>query len=120
MFRDPSYAKILRIAAIAILVGLALATIVPASARPVTGLQHDIEHGLAFMLAGFGLALAFETSMAWMLFAAVSFTLALECAQIPLPSRHARLQDFIVDSIGICLGIVLARLGKSVLPRLQN
>jgi VanZ family protein len=106
--------KYLRILAITLLVGLVLVTVVPASERPVTGIQHHLEHGLAFFVAGFCFALAFEFSIAWTLSAAVAFTLALECLQIPLPSRHARLSDFVVDTIGICVGILLARYAKNL------
>lgn len=111
--------KYLRVLAVLLLAGLVLITIVPASERPVTGLQHDIEHALAFMTAGLCFALAFEMPTTWMVGAAVAFTLALECLQIPLPSRHARLEDFIVDTIGICLGLVLAHFGKGRPPKTQ-
>jgi VanZ family protein len=107
--------KYLRILAIAILVGLVLVTVVPATERPVTSLQHDLEHALAFLVAGFCFALAFEFPIAWTLSGAVAFTLALECLQIPLPTRHARVEDFVVDTIGICLGILIARFGQNLM-----
>jgi glycopeptide antibiotics resistance protein len=120
MQRDHLTMKYLHILAVAILVGLLLVTIVPASERPLTGLQHDIEHWVAFFIAGFCFALAFELPIPRTLSAAVAFTLSLECLQIPLASRHARFEDFIVDTIGICLGILIARFGKNLLPRLQT
>jgi len=112
--------KYLRILAVSILVALVVMTVVPASDRPVTGIPHDLEHGLAFVAAGFCFAVAFDMSLSWLLCAAAGFALALECLQIPLPTRHARLEDFVVDALSIMLGIVLARAGKTLLPRFQT
>ena len=36
------------------------------------------------------------------------FALALELSQIPLATRHARFEDFVVDAVAACLGIVIA------------
>jgi VanZ family protein len=37
----------------------------------------------------------------------VIFSGAVEVAQLFVPGRHARLSDFIVDSISICIGPML-------------
>ena len=42
--------KMLKAASWVIILGLVIVTVVPADERPVTGLQHDIEHFLAFVL----------------------------------------------------------------------
>jgi VanZ family protein len=49
----------------------------------------------------------------------VVYTVLLECLQIPLPTRHARLEDLMVDCLAICLGIVLVRVGRSCVLRFQ-
>jgi VanZ family protein len=103
--------KFLRVLALLLLALLVVLTIVPANDRPVTGLQHDLEHIGAFLLPGLLLGLSLGWRTRSLLLAAIVYTLALECMQIFLPTRHARLQDFIVDSIAICAGIVVARLG---------
>jgi VanZ family protein len=36
---------------------------------------------------------------------ALAFALLVELSQIPLPSRHARMSDFIVDIVAIWFGI---------------
>ena len=102
------FVKILRAANWFIILGLVIVTVVPADARPVTGIQHDFEHFLAFGLAGttFGLAYAWRVQLN--LLSAVVFSLALELIQIPLPTRHAGFEDFVVDAAAACAGIVLA------------
>ena len=42
------------------------------------------------------------------LVALLSFTATIELAQLWAPGRHARLSDFIVDALGIGVGIGLA------------
>lgn len=99
--------KILRAPSWCIIVILAVLSIVPASERPVTGLPHALEHLLAFGLAGLTFALAYSGRLRAFLAGAVAFALALELSQIPLPTRHARLEDFVVDAAAACLGILL-------------
>ena len=103
--------KYLRIFAWLLVLGLVITTVVPASERPVTGIQHGYEHFLAFGFVGFVFALAYlERPFIFLMLAAPAFTLALELVQIPLPTRHARLEDFIVDAVASCVGIALAHL----------
>ena len=108
--------------AIAILIGLILLvlTVVPAAERPVTGLQHDVEHFAAFALCGMLVAGSFGAKTWLLLLAGTGYSLLLECLQIPLSTRHARLEDFIVDSIAIAIGILFVRLSKRYLLRLQS
>jgi VanZ family protein len=107
---------------LAILIGavLLIVTVVPAAERPFTGLQHDVEHFAAFALAGILFAASFEITTTRLLLAGAGYTLMLECLQIPLPTRHARVEDFIVDAVAICCGIVVARLGRNYMLRVQS
>jgi VanZ family protein len=102
--------KILKIAARLVVLGLILVSVVPAAERPVTGLQHDLEHFLAFGFAGLIVALAYPQRLLLMASAAVAYTLALEIIQIPLATRHARIEDFAVDAVGACAAILLVYL----------
>src|SRR5690349_12254288 len=88
---------------------LVITTIVPANERPVTGLQHDFEHFCAFASAGLIFGLAYAWQLRTLLLSAVVFSLLLELSQIPLPTRHARLGDFIVDAAAVCLAILVAQ-----------
>jgi VanZ family protein len=100
--------KTLKAASWLIILGLVIVTIIPADERPVSGLQHDLEHFVAFGLAGFTFGLAYAGHLGARCLSAIVFTLALELSQIPLATRHARVEDFLVDAVGACLGIVVA------------
>jgi VanZ family protein len=101
-------AKTLKALSWLVIVGLVILTIVPADERPLTGLQHDLEHFVAFGLTGFLFGLAHAGYFRLLCLYAILFTLALELSQIPLATRHARVEDFIVDAVGACLGIAAA------------
>jgi len=87
---------------------LVILTVIPAVERPVAGFRPSLEHFLAFGVAGLIFGLAYPQHLRVNLFSAVAFALALEVAQIPLPTRHPRLKDFIIDASAACLGIVIA------------
>jgi VanZ family protein len=105
----------LKAASWVMILGLVIVTVVPGDERPITGLQHDIEHFLAFALAGLTFGFAYAQSLRVNLSSAFVFALALELSQIPLATRHARLRDFIVDAAGACLGIVIAHLCRKTI-----
>jgi VanZ family protein len=92
-------------------------TVVPVAERPETGLPHDLEHFLAFALAGMAVALAYPSRGPVLVPAAFAFTLVLEMMQIPLATRHARVEDFAVDALGACGAIVTAYLARHVWRR---
>jgi VanZ family protein len=100
-----------------LVLGLVVATVVPASERPDTGVQHGYEHFLAFGFTGFIFALAYSQRPMLLMPSAIAFTLALELLQIPLPTRHARLEDFLTDALASCVGIGLAHLSARILQR---
>jgi GNAT superfamily N-acetyltransferase len=100
--------NILKAASWLVAIGLVIVTIVPANERPVTGIQHDLEHFSAFGLAGLLFGLAYFRHLRALFFGAVIFALVLELSQIPLSTRHARLADFVVDAVAACLGIIVA------------
>lgn len=103
-------ANVVRRCLIALATALLISTVVPAAQRPYTGLQHDLEHVGAFLLPGFLLGTAFRIKIPFLLLIGTAFTLALECIQIPLPTRHARLEDFAFARVAACVGVLIARL----------
>ena len=105
--------KYLRILAWILVVGIVVVSVVPASDRPETGVEHHYEHLLAFGLVGLVFTLAYSRRPMVLLLSGVVFALLLELAQIPLPTRHARIEDFLVDAFGVSLGIMLAYLARS-------
>jgi VanZ family protein len=100
--------KTIKAASWLIILSLAILTVVPADERPVSGLGHDWEHFIAFGLAGLLFGLAYAEHFRVLYLSAIAFTLALELSQIPLATRHASVEDFVVDAAGACLGIVVA------------
>jgi VanZ family protein len=108
--RGVSLRNFLRACAISLGAAVLIFTVVPAAERPYTGMQHDLEHISAFLLLGVLLGIAFRIRAPLLLLVGSIFTLAMECIQIPLPTRHARLADFGFDTAAICVGILIARL----------
>ena len=90
-------------------------SVVPASTRPVTPVGHDFEHILIFFVTGLAFGLGYWQRIGFLLFATPAFAAAIEIAQFWFPSRHARLSDFIVDSLAACLGVA----GGYALSRVQ-
>ena len=70
--------------------------------RPVTILPHDLEHVAIFAIAGFLAGLGYPGRPLRTLAAFVIFAGAIELAQIPVPGRHARLSDFVIDALAAC------------------
>jgi VanZ family protein len=104
----------LRACAWLLVLGLVVVTVVPASERPATSVQHGYEHLLAFSFVGFIFALAYSKPPILLMLSAIAFTLVLELMQIPLPTRHARLEDFFTDALASCVGIGLAHLSLRI------
>jgi hypothetical protein len=97
----------LGIAAIVIL------SVVPAVDRPVTGVGQLSEHFVAFSLVAGIFAIGYRFSLVRHMLLALIFCGAVELLQVPLPTRHARLSDFIIDLAGACFGIWFANVGVS-------
>lgn len=98
-----------RWAAWGILLGLLLATVVPASVRPVMVRGHYTEHILAFASLGAAFAVAYRQQTPVLLIGLACFSFAIEFAQLFLPTRHARWQDLVVNVVAIGAGVALAR-----------
>ena len=93
-------------------------SVVPASDRPVIGLGQIAGHFLAFAAVAATFAFGYSLSLRYLLATAFVFCGGVELMQIPLPTRHARLSDFIVDVFAAFVAIVLivycrAKLGRS-------
>jgi VanZ family protein len=84
-------------------------SVVPAEDRPVTPLPHDLEHLGIFVLAGAAFGVGYAEFVV-LSFALIGFSAAVELLQTFIPTRHARLSDFIVDACSIWFGLVLGAL----------
>jgi VanZ family protein len=99
-----------RLAAWLFFVAILILTFVPPTLRPLSGLPHNVEHLAIFFLLGAAFALGYR-GHAWALgLMGITGAAVLESLQIFTPGRHARLTDFLVDALGICLGIAAATL----------
>jgi VanZ like family len=80
-------------------------TVVPAVDRPVTGAGQVLEHFSAYALVAGVFAIGYRLSLTWLMLLAFLFCGLTELMQIPLPTRHARISDFIIDLAGAWFGI---------------
>jgi VanZ family protein len=80
-------------------------SVVPAVDRPVTGAGQWFEHFTAFALVAGMFAIGYRFSLGRLLLLALFFCGGIELLQVPLPTRHARVSDFVVDFIGSCFAI---------------
>jgi hypothetical protein len=100
-----------------ILAAIIVLSLVPPSARPTAFMPHKIEHGSIFLLAGAAFGIAY-CGYEWLsIVVAVIFCAIIEFAQLTIPGRHARLSDFFVDTIAICVGIVAGSMLIRMRPR---
>jgi VanZ family protein len=95
-------------------------SIVPPVLRPVTDLPHIFEHFAVYFATGLAFGSGYERRLALLPIAFVAFAAAIELAQLLVPGRHARLSDFIVNSLGLCVGLISAATFRVVLTRLQK
>jgi VanZ family protein len=87
------------------LAAIIVLSLVPPGVRPSTIMPHKIEHAGIFLLDGIAFGIAY-CGYQWLAsVAAVIFCAGIEFAQLAVPGRHARLSDFLVDAIAICVGI---------------
>ena len=82
-------------------------SVVPADDRPVTGFGSQFEHVAIFSVVAAAFAVSYEFSATRLVFLALLFCAAIELLQVPLPTRHARLTDFVIDFVASCIGIGL-------------
>jgi VanZ family protein len=105
--------NISRAAAWLMLSTVVVLTLVPPSARPTTFVPHNIEHAGTFLAVGISFGMTYLGRERLLSIGAIVFCAAIELAQVYVPGRHARLGDFIVDTVagaaGVFLGSTLLR-----------
>jgi VanZ family protein len=83
-------------------------SVVPAADRPVTGAGQDLEHIVALGLTATAFTFGHRQKIIWLLLAAVFFCAGIELIQTFAPTRHARLSDFMIDSLASIAAIGIA------------
>jgi VanZ family protein len=111
--------RYLKIAAWLLLLTILVLSLVPPAYRPATDMPHFVEHFGIFLATGIAFALGYCTTY-WLQFVPlIAFTAAIEFAQLWIPGRHARLSDFIVNALGVSLGLGFD-LARTRVIRLQS
>jgi VanZ family protein len=87
---------------------IAALTLSPPTYRPITVLPHDLEHLSIFVAAGLAYGLGYVGGVTAHLPVLIVFSATIELAQIWDPGRHARLSDFVVNVVGVMIGLMLA------------
>jgi VanZ family protein len=95
------------------ILAIVVLSVVQAKDRPVIGFGQWLEHFTAFALLGAAFAIGYRFSLVRLLLLAVFFCGGMELLQVPLPTRHARVSDFLVDSVGTCLAILCVFVAKA-------
>ena len=111
---------ILRILAWLLIAATTFATLGPPRFRPHLNLGQDGEHALAFILVGLAFGMAYPARRRLVAAIAVVAIGALELAQLWVPGRHARLEDFIVDALAACVGFAMAAILGMAIRRLRR
>jgi VanZ family protein len=85
-------------------------TLAPRSFRPQTGVEHHLEHLLAFALLGLAFGLGYPGRRLLLALLGVAMAALLEVLQSWVPGRHANLSDFTMNAIGVGAGLAAAAL----------
>lgn len=108
--------RLLRITVWLLAIAIVLLSIVPAHMRPVTAPQ-DFEHFTVFLIFGFIVGIAYSGRYAAPVVMLLAFTALVEIAQLGVPGRHARLEDFLVDALGCLVGLGVASVARFLIDR---
>jgi VanZ family protein len=94
-----------RVVAWGTLAAIVVLSLVPPAERPITPFPHNVEHVGIFLLNGAAFGLGYRGYEWLSSLGAAIFCAGIEVAQLMIPGRHARVSDFIVDTIAVCVGI---------------
>jgi len=104
------FVRIAKIASWTLAAAIIILSVVPPSLRPETGVPHEIEHFMMYAVTGFAFGVAYELRYVTLAIFLVLFAGLVEIAQLFVPGRHARLSDFIVDALAMCVGALAVML----------
>jgi VanZ family protein len=99
---------IVRLFAWCLAAAVTFASLSPPRYRPQSSLGQDGEHAFAFILVGLAFGWAYKRNRKLTAATSVVMIGVLELLQLWAPGRHARLEDFLVDALAACVGLLLA------------
>jgi len=117
IFQHHQYLFVVRALAWLGVAAIVILSVVPAEERPVSGIGQGFEHFTAFALVAGTFAVGYRFTLSRLTLLAMLFCGGIELLQIPLPTRHARVSDFIIDFIGASFAIGLVAVGDKFLMR---
>lgn len=109
--------KAARIIAWLLIAAAIFLSIGPQKFRPYTGIEHELEHFLAFALIGLAFGLAYPGRGLILAMLGIAMAGALETAQLWVPHRHAYFSDFLVNGSAACIGLAAAALLNWIIRR---
>ena len=80
-------------------------SVVPPIYRPVTAGSQSFEHFAIFCAMGLAFGLGYQHRLRTLVFVLPAFSALIELAQQWIPGRHARLSDFLVDTLAVLIGL---------------
>ena len=100
------------------LLAIVVLSLVPAAERPITEFRPSFEHFISFALIGGAFAIGYDLSFGRLVILALLFCGAIELLQVPLPTRHARVSDFMIDFAAACFAFGVVWVGKKLVTRM--
>ena len=88
-----------------LLTTIVVLSLLPPQDRPVTSLPHLVEHLSIFLATGLVFGVGYPQRRLFQFVTLLAFTAAIELAQLLVPGRHARLSDFLIDALGMTVGL---------------
>ncbi|MEA2987433.1 MAG: hypothetical protein QOG83_144 [Alphaproteobacteria bacterium] len=110
-------AKVARVAGWFLVAAVVVLTLAPPGLRPGTGVEHHLEHLLAFALVGLMFGLGYPDRRLAVIVLGLTMIAVLEVLQLWVPGRHARVSDFLMNSVGVLLGVAVATLLRRMRTR---
>jgi VanZ family protein len=102
--------RIARVSGWLLVLAAVFLTLAPRTFRPQTGVEHHLEHVLAFALLGLAFGLGYPGRRLLLALLGVAMAGLLEVLQSWAPGRHANLSDFMMNAIGVAAGLAVAAL----------
>jgi VanZ family protein len=93
-------------------------SVVPGAERPVTEFGQQFEHFTAFALVGGTFAIVYDLAFGRLVILALLFCGGIELLQVLLPTRHARVSDFVIDFAAACFAFGVVWVGKKLVARM--
>jgi VanZ family protein len=109
-----------RAAAWILAIAIVVLSVVPRGLRPQTDLPHYLEHFLIFFLTGIAFGLGYGRKLGLLAILLFLFAGVVEMAQLFEPGRHARISDFVIDTLALWVGLIVVLLGNEFWGHFKN